>query len=335
MNTDFRKILVIQTASTGDVILATALCETLHRNFPDAHIDILLKKGNESLFDDHPYFNEVLAWDKRNHKYLNIWKLTNTIRRRRYNLVVNIQRFFSTGLVTVLAGANTTSGFRKNPFSFLFDYRAPHVIGDSATPVHETERNHLLIKSFVTDAPDRSRLYPQQKHFSSIGHLTSRPFICIAPGSLWFTKQFPAEKWIEFINQTDNDLLIYLLGGPDDKPLCEQLRKMATRTGIEVLAGSLSYLESAALMKQAVMNFVNDSAPLHLASAVNAPVTAVFCSTIPAFGFGPQSDIHFIVETPEKLECRPCGLHGRKTCPEKHFRCATTIDTNLLLDIVN
>jgi ADP-heptose:LPS heptosyltransferase len=43
-------------------------------------------------------------------------------------------------------------------------------------------------------------------------------------------------------------------------------------------------------MKDAAMNYVNDSAPMHFASAVNAPVTAVYCSTIPAFGFGPLSD---------------------------------------------
>jgi heptosyltransferase-2 len=84
-------------------------------------------------------------------------------------------------------------------------------------------------------------------------------------------------------------------------------------------------------MKEAVMNFTNDSAPLHLASAVNAPVTVIYCSTIPGFGFGPLSGDSTIIETREKLDCRPCGLHGLKACPEKHFRCATTIDTRELV----
>ena len=48
-------------------------------------------------------------------------------------------------------------------------------------------------------------------------------------------------------------------------------------------------------MKDAKMNYVNDSAPMHIASAVNAPVTAVFCSTVPEFGFGPLSDVSIIV----------------------------------------
>lgn len=70
------------------------------------------------------------------------------------------------------------------------------------------------------------------------------------------------------------------------------------------------------------MNYVNDSAPLHLASAVNAPVTAVFCSTVPAFGFTPLSDFSKIVETKHELDCRPCGLHGFHACPKGHFKCA-------------
>ena len=76
------------------------------------------------------------------------------------------------------------------------------------------------------------------------------------------------------------------------------------------------------------MNYVNDSGPMHLASAMNAPVVAVFCSTVPAFGFGPLSTQSFVVETKEHLTCRPCGLHGYKACPEGHFACAENIAAN-------
>ena len=79
------------------------------------------------------------------------------------------------------------------------------------------------------------------------------------------------------------------------------------------------------------MTFSNDSAPMHFASAMNAPVTAIYCSTVPEFGFGPLSDNSTIIETGEKLECRPCGLHGRKKCPKQHFKCSEiNIDTILI-----
>jgi heptosyltransferase-2 len=59
-------------------------------------------------------------------------------------------------------------------------------------------------------------------------------------------------------------------------------------------------------------------------------VTAIFCSTVPYFGFGPLSDFSRVVETPEKLDCRPCGLHGYKACPQGHFKCAHTIPVALI-----
>ncbi|MGH2566186.1 MAG: glycosyltransferase family 9 protein, partial [Ginsengibacter sp.] len=92
---------------------------------------------------------------------------------------------------------------------------------------------------------------------------------------------------------------------------------------------------SVALMKNAVMNYTNDSAPLHFASAVDAPVTAIFCSTVPAFGFYPLSLKSFIVETKQTLACRPCSLHGLKACPLGHFKCAHTIETSQLLSTLS
>jgi ADP-heptose:LPS heptosyltransferase len=67
---------------------------------------------------------------------------------------------------------------------------------------------------------------------------------------------------------------------------------------------------------------------------VNTPVTAVYCSTLPSFGFGPLSDKSNIVELKDKLPCRPCGLHGRKACPLKHFDCAMKITDEQMLAVI-
>src|SRR5690606_17793076 len=155
-------------------------------------------------------------------------------------------------------------------------------------------------------------------------HGGQAPYITIAPASVWFTKQWPAEKWIALIRQLPAEQRMLLIGGPGDVALCTRIAQEAGRG--EVLAGKLSLLGTAALMAGATMNYVNDSAPLHIASAMNAPVTAVFCSTVPAFGFGPLNTNGRIVERVEPLYCRPCGLHGYKACPEGHFKCAWEID---------
>ncbi|MDP4130995.1 MAG: glycosyltransferase family 9 protein [Bacteroidota bacterium] len=325
-----KKFLIIQTAFIGDVVLATPLIEKLHAFFPDAQIDFLLRKGNEALLLHHPFLHEVLIWDKKEHKQRNLFRLIRRIRRNRYDKVVNLQRFAATGLLTAFSAAGETIGFDKNPLSFLFTKKISHIVGEEKK-LHETERNLELIRHFTDPSYFRPVLYPSGADEDFVKPFKSGKFITVSPASVWFTKQYPADQWISFIKRIPAGNRILLMGGPGDLSLCEAIRASVGGIQIEILAGKLTLLQSAALMKAAVMNYVNDSAPLHFASAMNAPVTAVYCSTIPEFGFGPLSDIRFIVQIRASLYCRPCGLHGYRKCPEGHFRCAKEIKDEQLL----
>jgi heptosyltransferase-2 len=325
------KFLIIQTASIGDVILTTPILETLHRKLPEAVIDILIKNGNETLFSSHPFLHRVITWNKDRKRYINLLKILFLIRKQRYNHVINVQRFASSGLLTAFSRAGVKSGFNKNPFSVFFDEVTDHVITTAGSPMHEVDRNLRLIKSIEPNGERKPKLYLRQEDLISTSSYKHHPYICIAPASLWFTKQYPAEKWMEFVGTAPRGYSVYFIGSENDRDLCEQIIKASGHIHAENLAGQLDYLQTAALMKDAQMNFVNDSAPQHLASAVDAPVTVIFCSTIPAFGFGPLSQKSHIIETREKLDCRPCGLHGFKQCPLKHYKCALTIDNEQLL----
>ncbi len=326
-----QKILIIQTAFIGDVVLATALLEKLAQYYPITQIDFLVRKGNESLLENNPHLHEVLVWNKKENKLRNLFSLLRKIRHTRYDTVINLQRFFATGLLTAFSAAKETIGFDKNPLSFLFSKKIKHIIGKENGIRHEVERNNDLIESFTDDLFTRPKLYPAENDFTAVQHFSHIPYVTMTPNSVWFTKQYPFEKWLALLDRFPVEYKIYLLGGKENIADCDELKKRSSNANIEVLTGKLSFLQSAALMKNAVMNYVNDSAPLHFASAVNAPVTAIYCSTVPAFGFTPLSDRSFIVETSEKLYCRPCGLHGYKACPEKHFKCALTIQTARLI----
>lgn len=325
------KILVIQTASLGDVILSTPLLEKLHFLYPDASIDFLLKSGNESLFDAHPYLHKLLVWDKKNAKYANLIRLIKTLRAERYDLIINLQRFATTGLLTAFSKAGTTIGFNKNPFSFFFTKRVQHKIGEKFDGIHEVERNMELLTYLSNKKDFKVKLYPSAKDEEAVSQFKTSKYICIAPASLWKTKQFPKERWVEFMRLIDKDLQVLFLGSLKDIFLCGDIIAQSKHKSSLNLAGKLSLLESTALMKDAFMNYVNDSSPLHLASASNASVTAIFCSTVPEFGFGPLSEDAVVVEVKEKLDCRPCGIHGYNECPEKHFKCAYDIEINELI----
>ena len=325
----YKNILIIQTAFIGDAILASSLAEKLHAYFPDASISMLVRKGNESVYKEHPFLKEVIVWNKKESKTANLFRLLFQIRKNKYDCVINCHRFASSGFLTAFSGARHTAGYKQNPFSFLFNTTVKHFIGLEAPAYkefkHETERYNALIEDFTDKKVFKPKLYPSDSDRNEAGLYQTGPYVCMAPASVWFTKQLPVNKWIELCDKTDPSLNIYLLGAPTDISLCEKIATESNHKKITVLAGKFSLLQSCALMQNARMNYVNDSAPLHLASSVNAPVTAFFCSTVPAFGFGPLSDKSRIIEV-QNLDCRPCGLHGFKSCPKGNFKCGEMIN---------
>lgn len=315
-------------------MLATAMVEKLHAFYPNGVIDFLVRKGNEPLLSNNPFIRTVLVWNKKKHKIKNLLSLVSTIRKNKYDTVINLQRYFSTGFLTSLSGASTTIGFDKNPLSFSFSKKVKHSF-DVQEGRHEVARNNDLIAELTDSTMNRPVLYPSAEDEANIASYKAAPYITMSPSSVWFTKKYPEEKWIDLIDHYRGKEKIFLLGSGDNRRECEAIAKRSVNENITILAGKLSFLQSAALMRDAAMNFTNDSAPLHFASAVNAPITAIFCSTVPSFGYTPLSNVSHIVETQFHLKCRPCGLHGYKDCPLGHFKCAHTITTSQLLNYLH
>ncbi|NJN77606.1 MAG: glycosyltransferase family 9 protein [Saprospiraceae bacterium] len=156
----------------------------------------MVRKGNESLLANHPYLHQVLIWDKQNSKYKNFRKLLKTIRSENYDLVINLQRFLSTGVLTAFSNAETKIGFRKNPMSLFFNKKLPHELNGT----HEVERNLSLIQHLTDDSFEMPKLHPSIQNFQKTSELLSnlninpQKFITIAPTSVWFTKQLPIKN---------------------------------------------------------------------------------------------------------------------------------------------
>jgi heptosyltransferase-2 len=322
-----KEILVIQTAFIGDVVLALPVAQALHAQHPQARIHMLVRGGNEALLHNHPAIHRVWVWDKRKDKYRNLLHLIGQLRRTRFDLVVNCQRFFSTGFVTACLRATHKTGFANATLAAFYTEKHPHTVGtiaDADYP-HEVDRNLGLIQNFVSPGRVLPKLYPSPADAEKVRAIVGavKKYIVLAPASVWFTKQWPAEKWAVLIALIPKDYTKFLVGAPTDAALCEGLA--ADRTDVVNLAGKLSFLQTVALMQGARRTFANDSAPLHFATAAGCPTTALFLNTVPQFGFGPQAPGSTVVEVPN-LPCRPCNLHGLPACPQGHFNCAQHID---------
>ena len=320
------KILIIQTAFIGDVVLATPLIEKLKAKYPGSTVNFLLRKGNENLLESHPKLDKLLIWNKETGKFKNLLRLIRQIRSERYDLLINVQRFGATGLMTWFSNAKEKIGFSKNFFSFLYTKKIKHEIKNG---IHEVERNLKLIEHLTGRDYILPKLYPPKEASEKVGSYQNKPYLVFAPASVWFTKQLPEEKWIEVLKNITFNGNIFLIGGSADFMLCQRIIEQSGKG--RNLSGELSLMESAVLIAGAKMNYVNDSAPMHLASAVNAPTCAIFCSTVPDFGFGPLAENSRVIEVEEALECRPCGLHGKKECPRGHFKCGRNVNASQLV----
>lgn len=327
-------VLFIQPAFLGDAILATAMLEAWKARFPTSRIDVLVRKGNEGLFEGHPFVERVWVWDKsRGRKARDWWRILRGIRSERYGTIVNAHRFLSSGAWTWLGGAPMRVGFEANPLSWGFDRKLPHSIG---TGEHEVERNHTLISEWVGAVAGAPRLYPREQDRQWASDWIPQGAVLLAPASQWQTKQWPEEAWrnlLQLLQARHPEWPVGLMGGRGDRALLEGLAYTSGHRNVHIAAGA-QLLQIAAAMERSAVVVSNDSAPMHFGSAMQTPTIALFLSTVPGFGFGPRAPLSRILEPGPELECRPCGLHGHRACPLGHFACSQAIGPQTVLDAI-
>ena len=320
-------LLLLQPAFLGDVVLSTALIEGWHAAYPDSPIQVWVRKGAHGFFEDHPFVSQVWVWDRAGWgKYPRMWSMARQVRRTRPGVVANLHRHASMGLVARWVGAPNHAGFSGvSTFGGQVNQH-PHEIGDGR---HETKRNHALLAPWLGDFDPvchRPKLHVAPQHVAAADSLPSGATV-LAPSSVWATKRWPEAHWAALV-----DLLhahgepVVLLGAAPDRPLLERIA-FGAKEAPRLVAGDLNLLGSAALMAKSKAVVSNDSAPLHMAGAVGTPVVGVFCSTTPRLGFGvlPEDEAsgrgQNVEVKEEELACKPCGVHGKTTCPLGHFQC--------------
>jgi heptosyltransferase-2 len=184
----------------------------------------------------------------------------------------------------------------------------------------------------TTDAPRVSLGLTAEDHAAADAWLASHGvtsrFAALAPGSVWGTKRWPF--YAELAMMLDRGSVI--VGGQDDVPLANTIVAATSGRAISA-AGALSLRSSAALIQRASVLVTNDSAPLHLATAVGTPVVALFGPTVPEFGFGPRGADDVTLER-GGLECRPCSRHGPDICPLGHHRCMRELSVEVVAQAV-
>lgn len=320
--------LVVQSAFLGDMILTTPLIAELARRGP---VDIVATPASAPLLANNPDVRDVIVFDKRGSArgVRGLWRTMQRLRwrgddgDRRPRAIAAAylaQGSVRSAALVASAGVRERVGFHSAAGRALLTRRVPFVEG-----MHHAER--LLRLAIADDAPLdaprlRPRLYPGLAERAAVDALLgsgdATPIVALAPGSVWATKRWP--YFAELARALAPDARIALVGSPDDAEITGAIARALPPERVIDATGRLSLLASAELIGRAAVLVTNDSAPLHLGSAMATPTVAIFGPTVPAFGFGPLAPRRAVAGH-DALDCRPCDRHGPRRCPLGHWRC--------------
>lgn len=312
--------LVIQTSFLGDTVLTTPLIAELARRGP---VDVITTPASAALLANHPGIRAVIPYDKRGSErgMRGFLRLAGRIRQSRYHDAYLAQGSMRSAALAFAGRVPNRVGFATSAGRAFYTQRIEY-----REDLHHAAR--LLMLARPSDVPPpsaiRPRLFPGIPERGAVDRLlalhdalSEGPLVGLAPGSVWATKRWP--YYAELARELAPRARVVVLGSPEDAPLAAEVCAAAGESAVNA-AGALSLLGSAELIRRCSVLVTNDSAPQHLASAVDTPTIAIFGPTVPAFGFGPLARESTTIGI-DSLACRPCDRHGPRRCPLGHWRC--------------
>ena len=312
--------LVVQTSFLGDTVLSTPLLAQLANRGP---VDVVTTPAAAALLANHPAVRTLIVYDKRgaDRGLLGLWRLARRLKAAGYDVAFLAQGSWRSAALALLAGVPNRIGFSTSAGRLLYTKRVAY-----RDDLHHAARLLMLARPNgrePTSAELRPSLAPGAAEREAVdaflrahGVRGDEPLIAVAPGSVWATKRWPfypqlAEALAEVAR-------VVVVGSAADTPLAGAI--VAAAPGALDATGQLSLLASAELVGRSRVLVTNDSAPMHLASAMGTPTVAIFGPTVPTFGFGPLAPRASVMGH-DALPCRPCDRHGPQRCPLGHHRC--------------
>ncbi len=324
-----KKILIIQTAFLGDAILTLPLIQEIKKKYSEYELDVICIPSGEFIFDVSPYVNKTIVFNKKGiHKsILGTLAFAFKIRKENYTKIISPHRSFRTSLIVLFSNAKERVGFSTASFSFVYNKIVKY-----NREIHEVKRNLSLLES--EKYKTNWKIFPELNlpSVSSLG-LEDIPkdkkIVCIAPGTVWSTKEYPKEYFVEIIKYLTEKNFFLLIGGKEDKNLCEGIEQKF-KSSVQSIAGRLSIVESIAVLKKSSLVICNDSGPTHMSMVADVAVLTLYCSTAPKFGFYPYNDKSSYLSY-DNLNCKPCGIHGYNKCPIDTFDCGYKLKPEVVI----
>ena len=310
---DYKNILVINLMHIGDLMLVTPVLRTLRTNYPKARISLLADKKLADLVQYNRHIDECLLIDKkgRDDSLPSFIKYIWGIRKKKFDLVINLHRNERASAIAAFSGADRIVGYAKPGFALLFDQVLPNLkavkhqihshfdVLEQAVGIDRIDDGGL--EMWLPEAAVRSAAKIWQENFAP-----DKKVVAFNIGASWKTK-----RWIDtYFARCADELLakgygVAFFGGPMDTELVEDcIAQMKHRdsSDIKVFTGKVSLGELGALLKKCALFLTTDSGPMHVGVSQNVPVVTMFgASPVPGFYLYDARDV--LIKTPEP--CHP------------------------------
>jgi len=332
-----RRILIIKPSSLGDIVHALPVLAALRDAHPDAHIAWLANRRFVPLLENHPLLNEVIGFDRSRFGRMwrsprvcvEFWRFVAGLRRRRFDLALDLQGLIRSGLLALFSGAGQRWGFADAREGARLFYT--HRVACPPGAQHAVERNCALLRALgvALERPEFPLALTDPERSAARELLTATAgrelegFIAIVPGARWSSKRWPPESFARLIERlaAGGYPPCVLRGSGADRELAATIRAACAAEAID-LTGRANLRELVGLLDLAGLVICHDSGPMHIAAALGKPIVAIFGPTNPR-RTGPYCDSAVIATHP--LPCAPCY---RRTCPHGHHDCLRRLDVD-------
>lgn len=330
LNQPVRKLLVIKPSALGDIVHGLPFLDAVKSSSPAVAVHWVVAKGLHDLLVGHPLIDKLWIIDKNKWKrvgsavetFRELKQLSRALRQERYDVVVDLQGLFRSGLIAGLSGAPVRVGFAEaregSPLFYTHRVRG-------GRDNHAVDRIMKVAAFFGCNAhgvrfPLASAPVPP-----SLVDTLSKEYAVIAPAAGGEAKKWPPERFGQLASLLP--LPSVVIGGGGDEQLAATVVAASGGRAVSI-AGQTGIREMISVLRGARLFISGDTGPMHIAAALGIPVFAVFGPTNP-LRTGPYGDGNTIVKS--DLPCVPC--YARKVC--KDWRCMTDISVEKVLDAIS
>ena len=309
----------------GDVILTLPALRQIRLQYPQAYIAWVVNRAFIPFLEENPWLDEIIPFDRKAFgQFKNLGKLVafiQELKKKKFDIVFDFQGLLRSGLISFFSGASHRVGMTHAREGSTFFYNWKIQIPKDIT--HVSDQYAYVVSAFhklyagetccpvpLPDEPMSFKVSPESRQSveDKLGQSgwQGEPLVLIHPGARWVTKRWYPESYAVLATELKKKygVFIILIGGKEDILLSDAIRRKMDPFILMDWTGKTTLQETIALMEKSQLVIAHDSGPMHLASALNIPVAALFGPSDPGYS-GPRHSHDTVILAPD-IPCHPC-----------------------------